>query len=120
MWLSSLIQAAANEDRIMFGYIRGDCFWHYRNEFENAFNALCALKGIEATLEYPIEYNYKADVLRKLKADNVPDCCWFTCEDTKHGEACGVCVNCEAIKEAKASWRYKSEHRQVKVVTKLK
>lgn len=111
MWLSALAQAMGDGDTVLMGYIRGDCFWHFRDKFEAAFRAICDLKGVKATLEYPIEYQYKADILRELNKERIPDSCWFTCEDTQNGTPCGKCTNCEAISEAKRSWRYKSASR---------
>lgn len=112
IWLAALIQVLQHKDRLLLGYIRGDCFWHIKDKFEVAFRALCGLKGIEVEVEYPVEYDYKADILRKLRESKVPNSCWFTCEDTKNGQPCGECINCEAIEEAKTNWRYESKHRR--------
>lgn len=107
MWLSALSQAVGDGDSVLMGYIRGDCFWHTRSEFEKAFKAICELKGVNATLKYPVEYDSKASVLLKLKKAKVPASCWFSCEDTKDGTPCNECVCCDEIKAAKASWEYK-------------
>ena len=113
MWLSALIQAVGDGDRALLGYIRGDCFWHIRDKFEGAFNAMCALKGVKAELSYPVEYQHKAGVLRKLKEAKIPDRCWFSCDQTTDGRPCNKCSKCDDIKNAKMDWQYRHETRPV-------
>lgn len=113
IWLSALVQAANDGDIVLMGYIQGDVFWHIKDMFEESLIALCKLKGVNVTIEYPVEYDYKADILRRLKKDRVPESCWFSCEDTEDGKPCGSCVNCESIEEAKANWRYKQDQVQL-------
>lgn len=111
MWLSVLFQVVGNEDNVLLSYIKSDIFWHRRHEFEEAFKALLKLKNIKATIEYPVEFYEKADVLRELKREKVPNNAWFVCESTTNGELCGQCCKCDEIKYAKKHWRYKSEKR---------
>jgi 7-cyano-7-deazaguanine synthase in queuosine biosynthesis len=97
MWLSAIIQVIKDKDQVLMGYIRRDDFWHYRREYEDAFRAACLAKGIEAKIGFPFEWDEKADILRRLKKAKVPDSCWFTCERTKAGKACGTCNKCTAV-----------------------
>ena len=112
VWVSSLVQALNHGDTVLLGYIRGDCFWHIRNKFEAAFRSLCDLKGVSVSLKYPVEYNYKSDILLKLKEEKVSDSCWFSCEDTQDGKPCGVCSCCIEIADARSSRRYDKKYLQ--------
>jgi|GEM_PF-4650122 len=111
MWLSAVMNVVGEGDKVHFGYIKGDCFWHYREQFEAAFGALCALKGVKAKLNYRLEWERKGDVLRRLKGAKIPQRCWFSCEYTKNGKPCGSCAKCDEIKMAKLDWRFKSSKR---------
>lgn len=110
MWLSALAQVVGDGDTVLFGYIRTDAFWHSRELFETAFDTLCKLKGVKATLRYELEWQYKADVLRMLNGARIPQRCWFSCEDVgKDGKACGHCSKCDEVADAKKHWRYKHD-----------
>ncbi|GAG31920.1 unnamed protein product, partial [marine sediment metagenome] len=98
LWLATLIQAIGDQDVVMMGYNHKDDFWHYRSDFENAFYALCKLKGVKAELELPFEWKKKRDLYAMLRVDKVPNNCWFSCEDTAKGKPCGVCDKCLDIK----------------------
>ena len=101
MWLSAIFHVVADGDDVLVGYIEKDGFWHFRYLFEEVFNAMCVLKGIAAKLKYPAEWHDKAKILELLKKDKVPNNCWFSCESTKNGKACGECYKCREITEAK-------------------
>lgn len=109
VWLSAVINVVDEGDTIYMGYNRGSSFWHNRSLFEDAFHAVCRLKGIKAKLEYPLEWDFKADILRKLRKKKVPNNCWFSCDKTEDGKACGECSKCKKMAEAKKHWRYKHE-----------
>jgi hypothetical protein len=97
-WLEAAAQAVGDGDVVTLGYVKRDSFWHIRREYEAAFMALCALKGIHATVEYPWEWHEKDDVLGVLRAEEVPDDCWFTCEMTgEDGVPCGTCHKCREL-----------------------
>lgn len=98
LWFAYLLSCAEDSDVIHLGYIKGDSFWHNRSVFENAFNSLCILKGVKATLNYPCEWDEKVTILEKLKKANVPNNCWWSCDQPEDGKACKVCGKCLAIK----------------------
>jgi 7-cyano-7-deazaguanine synthase in queuosine biosynthesis len=113
MWLHAIGQVIGDEDKVIVGYIRGDAFWHFRDEFEATFKAMCKLKGVQAELRYDLEWQYKADILRLLKKAKIPQRCWFSCESTTDGKPCGACSKCDEIAYAKQHWRYKADTREV-------
>jgi len=118
VWLSTIVQVVQDGDRVLMGYIRDDCFWHNRHLFEKAFHSLCRLKGVDVKLEYPLEWEEKVGVLRRLKRGKVPDSCWFSCEKTKNGKPCGKCSKCLEIKRARKTLKLEQTRLAPKVEKK--
>jgi len=52
----------------MFGYIKGDCFWHIKHEFETLYKlfpkVVCLNKFKWPELEYPLEWFTKEQILK--------------------------------------------------------
>ncbi len=49
---------------MLYGYIRGDDFWHYRHEFETAVKAVVAsYSSTKLTFGYPLEWKYKKELV---------------------------------------------------------
>jgi len=112
MWLYAIMQVVGDGDKVLVGYIKGDSFWHYRDEFARTFDAMCKLKGVRATLVYDLEWQSKPDILRLLKKARIPQRCWFSCESVgEDGKACGNCSKCDEIAYAKKHWQYKTDER---------
>lgn len=90
----------AEKVEVLFGYIRGDDHWHGRHEFRQAFSALAdmAYAGPQMSLEYPLEWTRKEEVLDRLAKAKVPPEAWFTCDNPVAGKACGRCLKCDAVK----------------------
>ncbi len=82
---------------VLFGYVRGDDFWHERHRFDQAFSALAAVARSEASLEYPLEWARKDEVMGRLDQHGVPRSAWWTCENPIGHRACGLCIKCEAV-----------------------
>jgi len=98
LWLSALTPTLRDGDKILFPYIQNDCFWHYKDKFEAIFNAICSMKDVKVTFEYPLEWCTKYDVLSKGRF--IPKKCWFSCDRTKNSKPCGKCDKCNEIKKA--------------------
>jgi hypothetical protein len=107
VWLCAILPYVANGDRVHFGYIRHDDLWHVKADFEAAFRAMCAFKGVTATLVYDLEWDSKIEVVRGLRAAGVPPNCIWTCESPllfrKKPAQCGTCGKCLALAEAIAT-----------------
>lgn len=102
IWLTAISQCVADDDVAMFAYIKPDAMWHYKHEFVGAFEAIMALKGVEATVKFPFEWKAKKDILGDLKKAKVPDYCWWSCERPRgDGSRCGRCHKCVEIREAR-------------------
>lgn len=68
IWVSLFPLTLESNDKAFFGIIRYSDFWHFRTKWENAFNAILDAhdkKGI--TLEYPLEWSFKKDIIKRLK-----------------------------------------------------
>jgi len=101
VWLNAISQVVKDGDTVFMGYIGGDLFWHFKDRFEAVFKAFCVLKGIDASLEYPLEFQRKSDILAKLKRQKIPARCWFSCERTTDGKPCGICSKCQEVNDAR-------------------
>jgi 7-cyano-7-deazaguanine synthase in queuosine biosynthesis len=104
IWFATMMPYIADGDTVHLGYIRGDDFWHIRGEFTAAFEAVCRLNGIKATLQFPLEWHTKTEVVRDLQAYRVPFAHVWTCEAPilvrKKPVQCGTCGKCKAIVRA--------------------
>jgi hypothetical protein len=62
---SGLITEEDSDVVFVYGYIRGDDFWHGRYEFESAVRCLIYLqkKNIKIKFSYPFEWQTKRDIL---------------------------------------------------------
>lgn len=98
LWFVYLLSCVGENDTVHLGYIKGDSFWHNRTIFEDAFKALCRLKGLKAALSYPCEWDQKVNILEKLKKAKVPNDCWWSCDHPEDGKVCKGCEKCLAIK----------------------
>jgi len=91
---------------VEFGYIKTDDFWHDRGSYVAAFDALVKLTEAKTSIQFPLEWVTKEDVLRRLKTYGVPRAAWWTCDrtlgTTEKPIACGTCLKCVAVGQKKA------------------
>jgi hypothetical protein len=96
MWMCAITPCVSDGDSVMFAYIKGDAMWHYKYEFVNAFDAIMKLKGVNAKIEFPFEWNTKIDIFDILKKANISSKHWWSCErPRKNGTRCGKCNKCK-------------------------
>ena len=101
IFLCCIAPYVKNNDIVYFGWRQGEGIYQNIERFDKAFHALMDLKGIKATYRGIEEYRTKADVLEKLQEYNIPDNCWFSCENPNHGKPCRICRKCEEIDESR-------------------
>lgn len=92
---------APESNSLLFGYIKKDEFWHYKAEFKAAFSSLVALTGLDQsrlTLEFPLEWMTKENVIVDLNKSSVPDDAWWTCESSME-TPCGTCSKCKDLQQ---------------------
>lgn len=111
LWLCHLMPYLWPGDDVLFGYVRGDDYWHFRHLFVQAFDALAAAHQMTGRLrmEWPFEWLDKPDVIRGAQNYRLPRRCWWTCdsprmpkEPWKKPRACGRCNKCREYRHAKA------------------
>jgi len=107
IWMSNLIHLVHDNDTIHLGYIKGDDFWYYRKDFEEAFHLLLKIKDITGVkIEYPFRTTSKYEVLELAKKYEIPKSCYWYCENPRDGKPCGRCDCCVAHKSAKMTLKY--------------
>jgi hypothetical protein len=101
LWLSVVSQVVGfghgggDGDRLLLAYIRGDVFWHFLATFRDAFYSLMKLKGLEAELLFPFEWETKEGIFRRLKTAKIPYDCWWSCDNPRSDYSrCGRCKKC--------------------------
>ncbi len=110
IWLSHLMPYLQGGDTALFGYIRGDDFWHWRHLFVAAFGALAASHFVGSSLlvNFPLEWHRKRDVVEGARLYRLPRRCWWTCEKPvgdERNRRCGRCSKCRESKRAKVDLR---------------
>ena len=89
--------------KLVFGYIKGDDFWHVKNEFETVLRAshkLLLQPGNVPPIEYPLEWLTKPYIMRDFYR-NLPEVLklTYTCSGGKP-KPCGKCEKCEQFNKA--------------------
>lgn len=100
-WQSQHQGGAPESNALLFGYIKKDEFWHYKAEFKAAFISLVALTGLDQsrlTLEFPLEWMTKENVIVELDSLSVPNEAWWTCESSME-TPCGTCPKCKDLQQ---------------------
>jgi 7-cyano-7-deazaguanine synthase in queuosine biosynthesis len=109
IWLGAAMQFLEAEDDLCFGYIRGDDFWHRRAAFETAFRELQGMREGRGQVRFPLEWDTKADVIRRLQELKLYSACWW-CENPEGGRRCRKCVPC--LTHEAALWRIERDERR--------
>ncbi len=101
-WLSGLQYLMLYKANFYFGYIKGDCLWHYKTEFINAFNSLTSLVQSDCSLKFPYEWYSKKDIAYKLQEYDLLDYVGY-CK-SKGDSPCGACDKCKEINFIKENY----------------
>ena len=95
IWLGNLLPFCGSESRLAFGYVQGDDFWHYSQSVAKVLEGLKEITGALVTIEYPLEWETKADILKYLYREGLEKMVWW-CETPKEdGDKCGECSSCK-------------------------
>jgi 7-cyano-7-deazaguanine synthase in queuosine biosynthesis len=100
IWISTASLYLDKDEDLHMGYIRGDDVWHYREWVCDLFYNLKTLMYKTGSLQFPLEWTEKYEVIDQLKACGLLDLCW-TCETPIKGQPCGGCSPCEKLWQAK-------------------
>lgn len=67
-WCSLFPLCLKEDDKVYFGAIRYSDFWHWKDDWEKAFNATLKCHGTKnVTLNYPLAWEFKHMVKKRLK-----------------------------------------------------
>jgi len=97
LFMSLCAYMAQDGDLILFGFHRGDDFWHYVGEFNRVLDSVN--KSMKKTVKYtfPLEWEAKADIVRQVREEGIERYCW-TCEGaTTLMVPCNNCVPCRNL-----------------------
>lgn len=106
LWLGAVGELMAGSPKnICFGYIKGDCIWHYFEYFKQVFQGLNKIAGNTCNLCVPFEFVDKQDIVNYLKAVGILDIC-PTCDAPEidaDGKPmpCGTCYKCVELEGLK-------------------
>lgn len=114
VWLTTLCFCIPEGyDRVYFGYITGDCFWHIRERFVSIFESLYLLLRPEQKKEkvpelvFPFEWQTKDSIREQFYGDRFADIlpmiwtCDSPTEDDKPCEKCSKCKEYKLVTEKK-------------------
>lgn len=104
LWLCNLIPLLQQGDVIYVGYNKDDQAIIHLDNITNLLKAACVIQeNKKLSVEYPLKYRPKVDVLRRILTDYpyLFDVC-TSCESMLYaGEnVCGSCTPCQHLKEA--------------------
>lgn len=100
LWLTTAVNYLEYDEDFYTGYIRGDDYWHGANRYQAAFDCLQSIAGHTGAMRHPLEWDSKAEVIRRTKELKLHDLCWW-CEEMElkpvrgKARACGTCKSCE-------------------------
>jgi len=106
LWISNIVYFinSSRHNRIVFGYIKGDDFWHIKTEFESLYLNLCKIVCVEndsPSLYFPYEWWTKKQIKQEMKKKykNVYKLISY-CENPEEGKPCEKCGSCLQHKSA--------------------
>ena len=67
MLINVMHLACDKDDTVYFGFIRYSDFWHYKQKFVEANDKLNILDGKDIKLKFPLEWNKKHEIVKRLK-----------------------------------------------------
>lgn len=101
LWFLTLMGYIGNGDSLHLGYIKADEFWHTREKYVAAFEAICTMRGVTgAKLCFDLEWLSKDEVVSELRARRIPKAALWTCDnpnDLNGPSACGKCEKCVTL-----------------------
>lgn len=107
LWASVMPMFLMSDEDLVFGYIKGDDFWEWRQDALQIMKSIIAFKSLKNTnIVFPLEKQSKFEIIRFLTHFNsqILEKCIY-CEDARLIEGkwlnCGICPKCKKVhKEA--------------------
>ena len=96
IWLSMSSLYVDKNDTVYLGYHDGDDYWHYKEHAEQAFKSFSKVQDKhDIKIEYPLEFQSKAEIITELKARGLYNLCWYCENPTIESTVCGTCNSCK-------------------------
>ena len=108
IWIPQALPFLRETEKLVVGYIRTDCAFHYRIYICEMVTKAQIILGKKGEIIFPLEWKYKWDVIQDLRKEKLFDLVWW-CEDPKKGKACGTCEPCIGMVAAEAVLKKKEQ-----------
>lgn len=100
LWFNYVMPNIKDGDELHMSYLSSDGwdFFYYKPLLENAFDSICKLRGIKATLHFPYVNWLKGEIIKDLKKFKLYKYTSY-CGDPKNNlKPCGKCIKCQSVK----------------------
>lgn len=100
-WLNLSLLYARKETTLIFGYIKKDDYFEFKEKMEKIKENINKIMYKEVKFEYPLKYKNKWEVVKNIRDAGFEKFVW-TCEgiDKDSKKPCGKCVPCDSLKVA--------------------
>lgn len=119
VWILSAIPYLLKKETFHVGYIREDDVWHDRDAYIKGYNGIQELIGNEGGVKFPLEWDTKLDVVKRLQDAKLFDLTWW-CEKPKDKKPCGTCKPCYRMEAALFLQKLKNERAEKSTLKGLK
>lgn len=102
LWLGTVFPYIWKTEKLMLGYLLTDSA--SKENMVSTFNSMRQVVGKEASIEFPLQYESKHEVIHRMREHKLFDLC-FWCEQPKRDQACGNCNPCRT--NLTAQWHLK-------------
>lgn len=101
MWLHLALLYAVDKEQLVFGFLRGGNVWAHVDKLTAICDHVTAILGKSVSLEFPLRYDTKADVIKQFKKEALDlfNLTWY-CEKDKARKPCGKCTPCRTHRTA--------------------
>lgn len=101
-WLTFAIPYLNEKEDLYFGYIKEDCIWHHKSEFQEGFKYLSRMCCKQGKLRTPFALAHKRSIIKRLKeSDDLYKRTWWCERNDNINKVCGKCLPCELHRTAK-------------------
>jgi len=105
IWLFLSMPFLWDNSIIHFGYVKEDCFWHYKSNFDKIVKNIKQIRCFNSIkIAYDLEHTSKSELINKLDKDFY----WYCESPVKKGRKITECGTCECCVDHKmAEYKYK-------------
>jgi len=96
LWASIVPLIITREQDLVFGYIRQDDIWHYKESLERGIHALSKVKDSIISIRYPLEWNYKIEILQYLRHYELDQLIYY-CQNIVPDINMRCCNSCKTV-----------------------